>query len=288
MLALMLVGMCISCFTTLAQQPLDTLKVYHIETTDGNEFVGRVTSENSEFLMLVVEEIGTLTIYKSAIKRITEVETRQMHDGKLWFENPQAARYFWAPNGYGLRKGEGYFQNVWVLFNQVSYGLTNHFSIGVGLMPLFLFGGAETPIWVTPKFSFPVVKDKLNIGVGTLFATVTGVENSSFGVLYGQATLGSRDKNMSLGIGYGYSSDTFSSMPVFNISGVVRTGQRGYFITENYVISSAGEVGVILFVGGRRIIKRVSLDYGLLMPIASDIDSFVAVPWLGIVIPFGK
>jgi len=250
--------------------------------------VGRLTEENSEFVKLVVEKLGTLTIYKSAIKRITEVETQQMHDGKLWFENPQAARYFWAPNGYGLRKGEGYFQNVWVLFNQVSYGLTNNFSIGFGVMPLFLFGGVETPLWFTPKFSFPIVEEKLNIGVGTLFATVTGVDNSMFGILYGQATFGSRDKNASIGIGYGYTRETFSSVPVFNLSAMVRTSQRGYFITENYVISSAGEVGVILFVGGRRIIKQVSLDFGLMMPIASGMDSFVAVPWLGIVIPFGQ
>jgi len=40
--------------------------------------------------------------------------------------------------------------------------------------------------------------------------------------------------------------------------------------------------------GGRRIIKHMGLDFGAVIPLGGDIGSFVAVPWLGLTIPFGK
>jgi hypothetical protein len=43
-----------------------------------------------------------------------------------------------------------------------------------------------------------------------------------------------------------------------------------------------------LLLGGRSIIKKVSLDYGLFIPFASEMDNFVAFPWLGLEIPLGK
>jgi hypothetical protein len=61
-----------------------------------------------------------------------------------------------------------------VLFNQGGYGVTNYFSIGAGILPVFLFGGGATPVWITPKFSIPVVIDKFNVGAGALAGTVLG------------------------------------------------------------------------------------------------------------------
>jgi len=58
----------------------------------------------------------------------------------------------------GLHKGEGYYQNIWVFWNQASFGVTENFSLGFGIIPLFLFGGEAgqySPIWVVPKLSYP-------------------------------------------------------------------------------------------------------------------------------------
>jgi hypothetical protein len=44
----------------------------------------------------------------------------------------------------------------------------------------------------------------------------------------------------------------------------------------------------MLSMGGRSIIKKISLDYGLFIPLSSDMDGFVAIPWLGLEVPFGK
>ncbi|MCB9270107.1 MAG: hypothetical protein H6561_11110 [Lewinellaceae bacterium] len=79
------------------------------------------------------------------------------------FYNTQSARYFFSPNGYGLHPGEAYYQNVWVLYNQVSFGITNNVSLGVGGAS-FPFGADATPVWMTPKVSVPVVRDKFQVG----------------------------------------------------------------------------------------------------------------------------
>jgi hypothetical protein len=145
----------------------DTTKIYQVETIDKNIFQGKISEQDSEKLLLKTEKFGTMTIFRKDIKKITEIEPSRLREGKYWFENPQSTRYFFSPNGYGLKKNEGYYQNIWVLWNNVSYGVTDQISVGGGMVPLFFFGG-PTPLWFTPKISIPIKKDKFNIGAGAL------------------------------------------------------------------------------------------------------------------------
>lgn len=272
-----------SCFGQV--QP-DSSKLCRVETTDGNEFVGLMTHEDSLNVILETAVIGTVTIPRSSVKAITWLKPTSIKAGKLWFENPQSTRYFWSPNGYGLKKGEGYYQNIWVLWNQASVGITDYFSIGAGIVPLFFFGGTETPVWVVPKFSIPVVKDKFNVGVGAITGTLLG-EGSGFGIIYGLGTVGNRNNNFTIGFGYGFAEGEWATKPIITLSGMLRVGPRGYLLTENYIISAEDEGLVLISVGGRSIIKKIGLDYGLFFPLYNDLETFVALPWLGFTIPFG-
>lgn len=272
----------------MAQQPqADTLSLTRVQMNDGNEFIGHIVSEDTARLELQTEKLGKLIFNKKDIVKVTPIRPENIKQGVYWFENPQSARYLWSPNGYGLKKGEGYYQNIWVLFNQVSYGLTNNISIGAGMVPVFLFGGGETPVWLTPKFSIPVVRDKLNVGAGALVGTVLGESGSGFGLVYGITTMGSRDLNLSLGVGGGFSGSGWGKSPVITLGGLARTGARGYLITENYYITIDGETLVILSAGFRWVIKKAGFDFGLFVPFDEDIN-FLAIPWLGVTIPFGN
>jgi hypothetical protein len=270
-----------------AQVTRDTTKLYRVEMKDGNEFIGQILSEDKTAILLRTEKLGDLSIKWTEITKLSTVEPAEMKNGEHWFDNPQATRYFWSPNGYGLKKGEAYYQNVWVVFNQVSVGLNDYISLGGGLVPLFLFAGAPTPVWITPKVSIPVVENKFNVGGGGLLATVIGVDATSFGILYGITTFGSRDKNLSLGIGYGYAGTDWANTPTFTLSGMFRTGRRGYLLTENYFIGGVEDNLVLLSIGGRRIIKRSGLDFGLFIP-SNTGGNLVAIPWLGLTIPLNK
>jgi hypothetical protein len=263
----------------------DSTKVYRIETNDGNTYTGFIIREDVQVLILKTDRLGEITISQKDIKTKSEIQHAKKVKDEYWLPNPQSSRYFWAPNGYGLMKGEAYYQNIWVLYNQVSFGLSDNFSMGIGTIPLFLFAGTPTPLWIVPKFSFPLVKDKFNLGTGAFLGTLVGADAGVFGLLYGTTTFGSRDKNMSIGLAYGFADGNWLNTPVFNFSGMVRTGPRGYFITENYFISVEGETALILSAGGRTILRKVGLDYSLWIPLASGMDTFFAFPFLGITVP---
>lgn len=271
----------------IAQTKQDSV-LYRVTTKDGNEYIGKILSGDTSSIQLSTENLGEISINQSDILTIIPFDAQRMKDGKYWFENPQAARYFWAPNGYGLRRGEVYYQNVWVLYNQLSVGVTDYFSMGGGLIPLFLFSGASTPVWITPKFSIPINEDKVNLGVGALLATVLGGGAGGLGLVYGMTTFGSRDSNISFGLGYGYSDGSWADAPIINVSGMARLGNRGYIVTENYYLSLGDEHVLLFSFGGRSIIKRAGLDYGLFLPLSNEMGSFFAFPWLGLTLPFGK
>jgi|WetSurSiteA1Bulk_404760.scaffolds.fasta_scaffold02250_5 hypothetical protein len=275
--------------TALAQVVPDSTTLYRVETTDGNEYSGKIIYQDDLELRLSTEKLGILTLSKKDISKITQLRPEKMKNGVYWADNPQSTRYLWQPNGYGLKAGEAYYQNIWVLFNQLSVGLTNNISLGVGMLPLFLFGGSPTPVWLAPKISIPIKKDKFNMGAGALLATVIGESSSGFGILYGIATAGSRDNNISLGLGYGFADGGWAESPTLSLSGMVRTGARGYLISENYYIDTGSDYQIlILSAGFRWIIKKAGLDFSLIFPFEESMESFVAFPWLGVTIPFGK
>jgi hypothetical protein len=272
--------------TVVAQNKPD-IKTFHLETKDGNSYIGQVLANDSLKVVFKSDKLGEITIPQADVKKLTEITANQIKGDKFWLDNPQSTRYFFSPNGYGLKKGEGYYQNVWVLVNSFAVGLNDYLSIGGGIIPLFLFEGSPTPTYITLKASIPVVKDKFNLGAGLLAGTAIGASESGFGLFYGLATVGSKDANLSLGLGYGFVSGSLSKAPMINISGMARVGPRGYLLTENYILSDAYSTTVILSFGGRTIIKDAGLDYGLIIPVAEG-SGFFAVPWLGITIPFGK
>ncbi|MFN8239453.1 MAG: hypothetical protein U0X39_01720 [Bacteroidales bacterium] len=271
-----------------AQDPVDTTKVYRFEMKDGNTFTGKIMREDMLYITINSEKYGEVRLAIDEIKSRKELQEVITVDGKVWLPNPQSSRYFWGPNGFGLSKGEAYYQNIWILYNQASVGLTNNFSVGAGILPLFLFNGAPTPMFLVPKFSIPVVKDKFNIGTGAFLGTVLGEDTGVFGLMYGTGTVGSRDKNVSLGFAYGFAQDSWMDRPVINLSTMIRTGPRGYFISENYYFPIEGENLLLVSMGGRTIIRNVGLDYSLWLPFFEDMDGFVAIPFIGISIPFGK
>ncbi len=273
----------------LQAQEIQEDTLVRIEMKDGNEFIGTIESESESEVVLKTERLGLITIKREDIRSVKEIPPEHIVSGEYWSPNPQSGRHFWSPTGYGLKQGEGYYQNLWVLFNQISYGFSDNFSIGVGIVPLFLFGVGLAPIWITPKFSVPLEKESLNLGGGAIIATVLGEETPFIGIAYGLTTFGNRDGNFSIGLGWGFVDDEFAKFPTVNISGIIRTGKRGYLVTENYFISAGDENILILSLGGRTLWDRFSLDYGLFRPFTKDTAaSFFFIPWLGFVIPFSS
>lgn len=249
---------------------------------NGTELKGRLLRQENDSISLEVEGVGLLSVAMSNVRSMRKMPYRSYGGSEFFYHNLQATRYFFSPNGFGLKKGEAYYQNTWIFINQASYGFSDNFTLGVGVVPLFLFAGAPSPVWITPKLSFPVREDVLNIGVGGLFGTVLGFEEATFGIGYGSLTLGDRDRNLNLAVGYGMAGGEWSSVPNITLSGMLRLGRKFYLLSENYFVPDAE---VALFsIGGRSFLERASIDYGLVIPSGTGV--FVGIPWLGFTIPF--
>jgi hypothetical protein len=111
----------------LQAQEIQEETLVRIEMKDGNEFIGTIQSESESEVVLKTERLGLITIKREDIRSVKEIPPEHIVSGEYWAPNPQSGRHFWSPTGYGLKKGEGYYQNLWVFFNQVSYGITNNF-----------------------------------------------------------------------------------------------------------------------------------------------------------------
>jgi len=268
-----------------AQEPDTTL--HRVETTDGNVYIGTVVSENDEEVILNTEQVGRITIARANIERMQAMDPDRMRDGAYWFENPQSTRYFFAPNAIGLPEGGGYYQNTWIFLNNVNVGVSDNVSLGAGTVPVFLLGAPALPFWVLPKVSFSTPGDQVHLAAGGVIGGVVGDgESVGAGLVYGLSTVGTRDNNFSVGLGYGYAGSDWSSRPVLNISGMTRVGRTIYLLTENYVFPGS-ELSGVISAGIRWAPENFAVDFGLVRPLDVE-DGLIGVPWLGVTIPFGQ
>jgi hypothetical protein len=121
-----------------------------------------------------------------------------------------------------------------------------------------------------------------------MLGVIAGENNSTFGITYGVATFGNRDANVTFGAGWAIADGEWAKNPTYNLNGMFKINPRGYFISENYFIQMPDETFSLLTFGLRTVWPKISLDYGLVFPVSESMGSFLAIPWLGFMIPFGK
>jgi hypothetical protein len=277
-----------------------------LTTNDNKTFSGLIVMQNEKEVTLKTESLGELTISNSKIKDIKIVEKEQIVEGKYFFPNPHPTRYFFGPSAIPLEKGEGYFQNVWVFANSVQVGITDHFSMGGGMVIPILF-------FITPKFGYKV-GDFVHLGGGAIVASTIST-SFGFGVAaaYGSVTLGNNENNFTLNLGWGAikqedsnsstgnttSSWALSKKPMFTYSGMVRVARKFALVTENWVFSIRNSESynsstntytytnkyyTVMSAGFRFLGEKSSFDFGLAVPVIKE-NTF-GFPYLDYVFKF--
>ncbi len=291
--AVLLAALFMLCAERAEAQKFRDSTLVKIVTVDDNEFVGKILSQNDTEFRINSETLGPVSIPKLKIKSIEKVDKDRMIGGELWDRSPQESRYFFGPSGYGLHEGEGYYQNTGLFLNQMGHGLTDNFTIGGGIMPFPFF----SPVWFTPKVSFPYKSGNGSAAVGLLYINYLGWGNDfsdgsgrwgGAGMVYGCNTWGSRDRQLTFGMGYGFADgDGWANYPTFMLSAMQRTRKRMAFISENYVIPIDGGALGILSAGGRFLGKNVTVDFGLWTAFESDYGFVPGVfPWYSVAFPW--
>ena len=261
-----------------------------IQTTDGSEIFGYYQGADQQHIIILTENLGEIRLSKTIIKEIEELTKDRMKEGKYWFENPNATRYLFSPSAIPLRKGEGYYQNSYLVINMFNAGVTDNFSMGGGFELISTFTGNPT-LFITPKVSGQVGENTyLGIGAIAGFHTLSDVENkdlSGLGICYGVATIGNRDNNFTTGLGFGFSDGSFQEKPFITLSGMARMSRKLGFVTENWLIPSEDYYYVISY-ALRFMSEKITVDFGFLnnQDIAQSIG--IGIPYIDFVVKFGK
>jgi hypothetical protein len=270
----------LSSTAALAQNIPDSLdkesKVI-VKMKNGEEYKGLIVDQNTNFIVIRTFN-GDFRLNAEYIAKI-ELDD---YDGKFAFRNPNDTRYFFGPSGIPIRKGKGYYQNVLITSNFVNYGITKNFSIGGGFEFISTITG--NPIWfLTPKVGFELSRN-IHVGGGFIMAGLAAEGTITLG--YGVLTFGDSESNLSMGLGYGFTSDRLTPSPAFTISATHRLGNSISLLTENYLFPTSGGDLPLFGIHGIRIMSRKNaFDIGAIV-IPEIVDQILALPYVGYVRTF--
>lgn len=298
----------------------DNERFVTVTTTNGNTFAGYVISSDEKELVLQTDQMGRVAIPKYTIKKMSDKVTGQVVNGEYWFENPNATRYIIGPSAIPLRKGEGYYQNLYLFVHSGSVGLTDNISIGGGteLLTPIVTGQAPAMFFATAKAGFPVA-ERLHVGGGILYVNyrkkLFGSYNNHIGTVFGLTTYGSGNNNITVGAGWGYqqagSDNPFSGKqeqnggiskrPTFTVSAMARPFKWLSVVTENWVFpNTRNEYYAInqpprkihsykyIFSYGLRVMgERVAVDMGFFNNPDISGSIFIGIPYIAVVVKFG-
>lgn len=276
-------------------------KYLRVITLSGNLIEGKLIDSDEESFLLETEIMGMIRIPKMEIATLVYISEDEIgssgyrdRSGEI---NPRSSRYLFAPSSFNLEKGEGYYHNVWFVYNQISYGFTDHITAGISMTPVGSGGTIKYGAQLTEKFG---------VSVGAIAVTPFG--NSDFkgaGIGFANATVGTERKNLSLSYGYGFYKEQdyvwdeitqdytnvieANNAHMINLSGLMEVNSNLWIVTENYFIFESIESEVydpiaVMSVGFRRASPKrdVVWDYAM---VSLPTEGF-ALPWLSITVPF--
>jgi hypothetical protein len=200
-------------------------------------------------------------------------------------------RLLFAPTARPLRRGEGYFSDLELLFPGVTVGLTDHLSIAGGMSVIPGLGVADQAFSVAPKLGFQL-SERAAVAAGALYAAVPGDDDfGDFGIAFGVVTLGGRRRSLTVGAGVAVAdfSDGRETAPLALVGGAVTVSPRIALVSENWLVLN-GEVELgqqpiglaVRFLG-----DRLSADVGFVTVPAALADGAV-VPWVSVSYRFGR
>ncbi len=288
--------------TIKTMEPENGNAIRVITLNDGSIISGKILNQTDKYTIIETQDLGTINLPASKIKNIRDFEDATVSNkGSIWFKNPNSTRYLFAPSAFQLKKGEGYYQNIYGIGNSVQFGITNNVTLGGGLAGPF---GA----YIDTKLGVQVAKN-VNIAGGILLGNSffkIDDHNVGIGLGFGLVTLGNYDHNITLGAGYGIvdNKDKTDQMkkPVYNVNAMARVAKKFALVTENWMVNVTGNpfarkniseidehYEVFYSYAFRYMGQKSTLDAGFVnTPSLFEQGWLVGIPYIGFVIRFGK
>jgi len=260
---------------------------YKIVLKDGTSLTANILSQDQKTMIISTQSLPSLELALDQIISVNKIQAVNIKSGEYRFPNPNETRYLFAPSAINLKKGEGYYQNTYLLLHSFNYGITDNFSIGGGfefLSTIGLIGDSYfNPIcFITPKLGFQV-QEKLYLGVGMLIGNVPGITPLIMSYVLG--TYGDTEDNITLGIGMSSAELNLPKSPVYALSGMTRISKRMSLITENWILPF--DIYKPIFSYGIRFSgEQMSADFALINNGDFAEDFILGIPYVDFVVKF--
>jgi hypothetical protein len=201
-------------------------------------------------------------------------------EGADRFSDPGRTRYLFGNSALMLRGGEGFFSQRELLFSMVSLGLTDHVTVSVGsAVPVFVADRRYLHMAGGLKVG-GAVSERVHLAAG-VEGLVLPVAPSTLGLVYGVATYGIPDAQLSLSVGvpFSFSSEGAQVAHLFagSLGGSLRLSHRLAGVTENWVLMGPTYQAALVNSLALRILgERWTVDLGALR--ATGIP--IPLPWV--------
>ena len=220
-------------------QSKDTTLLQVIVFKNDHYKVGRilqVTSDTTIFLY----GADTMKIFNGDIVDIQNVSSaavRYLRNSIFFWQSDKNTRLFLGPTGYTLRKKEGVLADYFFIFPYLSYGITDHITLGGGLTflptsdslfnPAFYFG-PKLKLWSSEIFSIAAGVFMLKI-----FDDTTQKYLPLIGTYYISGSFELKKFHLSTAVGNLFIGGFVIPRPIFMLAGHYQFTEKIAIITEN-------------------------------------------------------
>jgi hypothetical protein len=251
----------------------DTIKATRFELKGGSILIGTVIKEDKSLVTINLLSGSTTTIKKQSIIN-REIVSSNIKNGEYWSNDPNKTRLFFAPTGFGLKSGDGYFAAYEIFFPMVAVGVLDHLTLagGVSLFP----GSSQQIFYFAPKLTI-YQNNQHAISIGDFYVKYPDNEDY-LNIVYAVGTASFNNDNGTAAITAGIGFETSSKEPMILIGGELRISRYAKLISENWVIIN-NDFSFASF-GIRFLGKYLAADFAFILPLVknTEINLF---PWIG-------
>jgi len=232
-------------------------------TTRGERFVGQVQRMENDTVYFLFQGTTLLRFPMAQVDYITKAS-----EGKsppLEMEDyPTHTEILLTPTGFGLEAGEWQYRNVMAFYNSVAYGMTDHFSLGAGILP-FIGDGAFFLFSISSKLSTEI-SPSVHLGGGLNLWMATGDGTSVAVIPYAALSFG--NETSFLNLSYGRILADEEGLNTLALGGMVRLSPNWQLYLDTNLLfyddEEGFEDGVFMVMPGASWTKKQNrLNFGL-------------------------
>lgn len=244
----------------------DSTQTHVILTKRGDRFVGLVSEADDVNVVFKLNNRLPMTIAIRDIKKIAILGEEEKVEEALQytiedFKMVGHENLFVMPTGFNLEKGETEYRNIALFANTIETGITDNFSIGGGIIPLFV----SNSFLVKTKASVSL-GDYLHIsgtlmGIWAFYLNSFDTNEEAFWSGIGSLSLGTKEQFLSISYGTWKPVDRDHN-PFWSIGGSFRI-QNKWRLFGNAIFVPGDETFFLPF-GASWFNKNHKVDFGLL------------------------